>query len=188
MSTRTVPQGKAATFEEVAELDADSQPGELDAGRWVPVTKNTFRHGQILLTVSAILRDFIRANPDWRASAGDPGAKLAHAPDVLRGPDIAILRKDRVPTGKGVEGWIEGAPEVAIEIVGDSQSVAELIRKSLEYLRAGARAVWILDPGPRSVIVITAAREPRVIGPEDTLEGDEALPGFACRVADFFEE
>ena len=67
-----------------------------------------------------------------------------------------IVRQERVPTGTGADGWLEGAPDVAVEIVGDGQSVAQLIKKALEYLRAGARAVWVLDPDARSVVVVAA--------------------------------
>jgi hypothetical protein len=38
-------QQERMTFHDAARLDPDEHSGELDEGRWVPVTKNTWRHG-----------------------------------------------------------------------------------------------------------------------------------------------
>lgn len=185
-------EGKArrerlTTFEEAARLDPDEVEGELDAGRLVPVVKNTWRHGGILANVTVALKEYASRNPGWYVASGDPGTKLAHDPDVLRGPDVGIVRRERLPTGSGAAGWLEGAPDVAVEIVGDGQSVAQLLKKALEYLRAGARAVWVLDPDARSVVVITAGNPFRVIEGDGVLDAEDALPGFSCKISIFFE-
>lgn len=187
MDKRTAHRTQASTFEEVARLDPDSQPGELDAGEWVPVTKNTWRHAQIAANVCAVLRDYARRNAGWSVAVGDPGTKLGRSPDILRGPDVAIVRRERVPMGKGADGWLEGAPDVAVEIVGDAQSVSDLAKKALEYLRAGAKAVWVLDPEPQRVLVFTQQNQIRVVERDATLGGEDALPGFTCTVSEFFE-
>lgn len=175
------------TFEAAARLNPDESPGELDAGRWVPVTKNTWRHGEIAGNVYLLLRIYAREHPGWSVAVGDPGTKLGHAPDVLRGPDVAIVRADRRPTGRGTEGWLEGAPEVAVEVIGDSQSASELTAKALEYLAAGAKMVWVLDPEPGRVMVYTPPNQIRVLRSEDVLDGADVLPGFSCRVSEMFE-
>lgn len=175
------------TFQEAARLSPRDQTGELDAGRWVPGTKNPWRHGQIVGNAYALLREFARRTPGWSVSVGDPGTKLRHHPDVLRGPDVAIVRVEREPKGKGVDGWLEGAPDVAVEVVGEAQSVSELGKKALEYLAAGAGMVWVLDPAPRQLMLFTPPNQVRVLQPDETLDGGTTLPGFACRVAEFFE-
>lgn len=175
------------TFEEAAGLDPDAAGGELDAGSWVPVTRNTLRHGEILINVAALLKAYTRSNRGLRVSGGDPGTKLGRDPDVLRGPDIAVVRAERWPEGTGAAGWLEGAPDLAVEVAGDAQPASELARKALEYLAAGGRMVWVVDPGPRRVIVYWPPNQIRVIGPDDEIDGGNVLPGFRCRVAEFFE-
>src|SRR5207244_6199962 len=101
------------TFEQAAYLDPEEHPGEIDEGRWVPVTRNTLRHGQILINAGVLLKLYARTHPGWIVSGGDPGTKLRHDPDVLRGPDVAMVRAERAPQGKGADGWLEGAPELA---------------------------------------------------------------------------
>src|SRR6185369_892986 len=131
-------QGRPMTFSEAASLDADAEAGELEQGRWVPVTRGTWRHGTVVVNIAVLLKQYAKVNGGWSVSAADPGTKLSHDPDVLRGPDVAIVRAERVPTGTGADGWLEGAPEVAVEVIGDAQSHSDLAPKALEYLAAGA--------------------------------------------------
>ncbi len=82
--------------------------------------------------------------------------------------DAAALDPDESGgTGRGEHGWLEGAPGVAIEVVGDTQSIATTMTKGLEYLGAGSRRVWLVDSEAR--------------------RGEDVLPGFRCRVAELFE-
>ncbi|MGK4003408.1 hypothetical protein WMF31_12335 [Sorangium sp. So ce1036] len=92
------------TFEAAARLDPDEAPGELDAGRWVPVTRRTWRHGKIAGNAYLLLRLYARAHPGWSVAVGDPGTKLGHDPDTLRGPEWPSCapsenRRAAAPTG-----------------------------------------------------------------------------------------
>jgi hypothetical protein len=120
------------TFSEAARLDPDEQPGELDDGRWIPVPKSSWRHGQVVGNACALLGQYAKQHPGWSISAGNPGTKLAKNPDRLRGPDVGMVRVEREPKGKGVDGWLEGAPDVVVEVIGDAQSFSEFAKKALE--------------------------------------------------------
>jgi Uma2 family endonuclease len=174
-------------FEDVARLDPDCAAGELEAGRWVPVTRNTWRHGQIVVNVAVILRQYAREHGGFSVAAGDPGAKLSRDPDTLRGPDVGVVRVEREPRGTGAEGWLEGAPDLAVEVIGDRQSLSELANKALEYLEAGAGMVWLLDPQPERVMLFEPPNQLRILTRDEELGGGDVLPGFSCRVADLFE-
>lgn len=177
---------KLLTFEDVAGFDPDEHAGELVDGRWVPVTRNTWRHGELVHRVSMLLGDYQRLHSGWSISVGDPGTKLAANPDKLRGPDLGIVRVDRVPTGRGAEGWLQGAPDVAVEVMGDDQTPAQLAKKALEYLAAGAKQVWLVDGTAESVMVYSPPNHIAVLTTDEMLDGGEALPGFACKVAAIF--
>ena len=174
-------------FADVAKLDPDEHPGELDAGRWVPMTRNTWRHGRILINTGTLLRLYTRENPGFSVAGGDPGTKLQQNPDTLRGPDVAVVKKSREPSGKGEAGWLEGAPDLAVEIAGDAQSVSDLNEKALEYLAAGARMVWVIDPDPMRVLIFLPPDHVSILSKADVLEGGDVLPGFSCRVSELFE-
>lgn len=174
------------TFEEAAKLDPDLQPGEIVDGEWVPVTRSTWRHGEIASLINFLLQSYARANPGWSVSVADPGVRLSRNPDRLRGPDVGMVRTARVPTGKGVDGWLDGAPDVVVEVLGDTQSYSEMTKKVVEYIAAGARMVWIVDVDPQRVVLFTPPLQVRILGLDDVLDGGDVLPGFRCKVAEIF--
>jgi Uma2 family endonuclease len=153
----------------------------------VPTTRNTYRHGEILIAVGFVLKSYARTHPAWRVAGGDPGSKLARNPDVLRGPDVALVKAERWPSGKGAEGWLQGAPDLAVEIMGDDQTFSDLTRKALEYLSSGSRIVWVIDPHPRRVVVFTPPDHVRVLAVHDELDGGDLLDDFTCKVVELFE-
>jgi Uma2 family endonuclease len=173
------------TFEEAVKLDRDTWRGDIVDGVWVAVPKSTWRHGAILGNIVFLLKLHARSHPGLSVAVADPGVKLSRDPDVLRGPDAAVIRAERVPTGKGVAGKARRRPDLTVAVVGDGQTVTGMLKKAAEYLRAGAKAVWVVDPDPAQVAVITAEGL-TVLGSDDTIEGGDALPGFACTVSEFF--
>ena len=177
---------RAMTFAEAATLDPDRQAGELDGGRWVPVTKNTWLHGVVVSNVVMLLKLYARQSPKWRVAAGDPGTKLGHQPDILRGPDVGMVDVSRLPTGKGEAGWLEGSPELVVEVKGDSQSFSELTKKVFEYLGAGAQQVWVVDPHAETVVVFHAPDRVQLLGRIERLEGGAAFPGLSIPIAELF--
>ena len=82
---------------------------------------------------------------------------------------------------------IEGAPDLAIEVVSPNDSAKALNRKVNQYLRSGARAVWVFYPDTRQVDV-HAAHGVRKLREGDVLEDRDLLPGFSAAVRRFFEE
>lgn len=181
-----VVPGQQISFDEAVELDADTHPGELVGGRWQPVTRNTWRHGTIASNVVFLLMAWVKAaGGGWSVATGDPGTKLKN--DTLRGPDVGVVRAERAPAGTGTDGWLEGAPDLAVEVAGDSQGIAELTLKVVDYLKAGAQLVWVVDPRARKVLVHTPTGPVRVLSEADTLDAEPVLPGFSCQVAELFE-
>ena len=83
------------------------------------------------------------------------------------------------------EGFWDGAPTLAVEVVSPEKRAADLYAKAHEYVAAGTRAVWVLWPRHRSVTVY-AAGATRELGPNDELNGGDVLPGFRIRVGDLF--
>jgi Uma2 family endonuclease len=182
----TAHKAARATFEDVARLDPDRESGELDRGEWIAATRKTWRHGQIVAKITFLLQLWARDRSEWVVSAGDPGTKLARDPDVLRGADVGVARAERMPTGRGADGWLEGAPELAVEVFGDAQPAAALLEKASQYLAAGARMVWLVDPEAERVVVMTPPDHARVVGAGSELDGGDALPGLRISVAEIF--
>ena len=95
---------------------------------------------------------------------------------MILAPDLAILRGNAAPS------WDvpQEVPLLAVEVVSDSQTLAELALKAQQYRTAGVDEVWVVDHKTRSVQVWTAQGT-------TTLADTQALtspllPGFSVDV------
>jgi Uma2 family endonuclease len=53
------------------------------------------------------------------------------------------------------------SPDLAVEVVSETNTKVELAQKTREYFESGARLVWIVYPRPRTVAVFSQpSREP----------------------------
>src|SRR5262249_49558697 len=75
----------------------------------------------------------------------DCGFILSRSPDTLRVPDVAFVRRERV-AAQDEDQCYEGAPDLAIEILSPSDPPREMHAQVADYLAAGARMVWLVDP------------------------------------------
>jgi Uma2 family endonuclease len=98
-------------------------------------------------------------------------------------PDCCLIAINRLSPEK--HKYIQGAPELAIEVVSPSESAAYLRIKTNGYLSKGSRSVWIVFPEVRSVMVYTGDSVREFKGDEQIT--DPLLPGFSTPVAAFFE-
>ena len=115
--------------------------------------------------------------------AAGTGFLLSRDPDAVRAPDLAFIRADRSDLS---DGYYPGAPDLAVEVLEPVDRPDYVREKVAEWLEAGTRAVWVVDPHARRVTIHEPRGEPRVFGDSDTLPGGDVLPGFALAVAEVF--
>ena len=103
-------------------------------------------------------------------------------------PDISFIRKGRLPNGQFEMTPIgEIIPDLAVEVISEGNTKAEIDRKIGEYFHAGVEAVWIVDPFRRVVVVHTSAEDFVTLKETDTLEGSPIFPGLDLPLARIFE-
>lgn len=107
-------------------------------------------------------------------------------PRLLRKPDASVILRGRFPNEEVPKGDISIAPDLAIEVVSPNDSYEEIELKVIEYLGAGARLVWVVSPSAKAVSVRRPNKSCTILDVNDTLSGEDVLPGFACSVADLF--
>ena len=73
-----------------------------------------------------------------------------------------------------------------VEIVSPDDPMDELDARVQDFLDSGAKAVWVVSPATRKVYVHRPGAQGRILGPDDEIDGGDALPGFRARVAEFF--
>ncbi|MDQ6700662.1 MAG: Uma2 family endonuclease [Acidobacteriota bacterium] len=103
----------------------------------------------------------------------------------FRIPDISYVSKERFPLDLSGRA-IQGAPDIAIEVVS-SESAADLQKKVRQYLKDGARAVWVAYPDERTIHTFEPDGTSRLLEGDQYLEAPGILPGFREQVSKFFE-
>lgn len=68
--------------------------------------------------------------------------------------DVAMISEERYRRDRGA-GYIQGAPELVIEVLSPSNTMVEMLDKRDICLQNGAREFWLADPARRSVEVST---------------------------------
>jgi len=99
-------------------------------------------------------------------------------------PDVAFVSKARMDAHPEDDGPISFAPNLAIEVVSDSEPAEDAELKVREYLAAGVEEVWQMYPKGRFVRVRTSDGY-RDLYPSDAIS-TPVLPGFNTPVGDLF--
>lgn len=152
---------------------------ELSRGKLVREPRPGVRHQYIAFELAKTLDAFVRARGLGSIQL-EVGFMLSTEPTV-RAPDIAFIASERLPAEMPRSFWTF-APDLAIEIALPSNTTSALEKKVLEYLDAGTRMVWVIDPDAR-IARIYQGNEARILREDDLLDGGEVLPGFRIQVA-----
>ena len=122
-------------------------------------------------------------------TVGEQGMVRLFAGQV-RMPDVSFVSWGRCPNRRRPAGRVwEVAPDLAVEVLSESNTPAEMLRKRQDYFRAGVAAAWEIDPAARTVAVFTTAdTADRTLAAGAVLDGAPALPGFSLALAELFGE
>ncbi len=158
---------------------------ELLRGELVRMIPAGGEHGRVVARLTVAIGTHVSAHGLGIAYGAETGFVLARRPDTVRAPDVAFVAAGRAPTvHRG--GFLEGAPDLAVEVLSPDDRPRYIREKVAEWLGAGASAVWVVDPRSRTVKVHGARQEPTLLRETDRLLGGEILPGFAMTVSDVF--
>lgn len=105
-------------------------------------------------------------------------------PKHVRKPDVSVILCDPhefVPPK--VNSAI--APSLVVEVVSPNERVYELDEKVAEFLSAGTRLIWIVNPELRTVLIRRAEGSPQLLFDPSELSGEDVLPDFKVALADF---
>jgi Uma2 family endonuclease len=173
------------TAEQFARLDDDGNYRlELERGRVIREPRAGEMHGSLIVRLGRFLDEFVEQHGLGRVVA-DVGVITERAPDTVRGPDIAFTSRARM-NAQPQPGFLESAPDLCIEILSPSNRASRMQQKVTEYLDAGARLVWVIDPARKTATEYRSRNEIRMLGLADRLEGHDVLPGFALPLSRLF--
>jgi Uma2 family endonuclease len=166
---------KSWTDDELLALSGEGKY-ELVDGELVPVSPAGARHGRIVADLLIRVGVFVRETKLGQVFDGQTGFRLR---DNLRSPDISFVAGTRL-TGGVPEGFFHVAPDLAVEVLSPADRAGDVAHKVGEYLGAGVRLLWVVDPEKGAAVVYKPGQAPRTIRLDDALEGEDVLPGFSC--------
>lgn len=139
------------TFADLERIPDDPQfRYELHHGELIKVPPPKHRHYQI----QQRLRDLLKAAAEGKGEVGTEMGFRARPEHEYRVADVAFLsqeRWDRISP----DGYLEGAPEIVVEVLSPSNSAAEMLDKEQLCLENGSVEFWVVDPRGRQVKVST---------------------------------
>ncbi len=184
----TIAPTKLITADELWEMPDDGFRYELVKGELRQMTPAGSEHGAMIMNLGAPLKVHVKTHNLGVVFGAETGFQLTNSPDSVRAPDIAFVRRERIPATGIPRGYWKGAPDLAVEVVSPNDKLYEIDEKVDDHLAAGAQVVWVVYPKRRSVTIYRAEqREPQVLTMSDTLDGGEVVTGFKCRVSEVFE-
>jgi len=183
----SMPNSKRlVTAEDLERMPEDDFRYELVEGRILRMSPVGGVHGGLTAGFIALLVTHVKA-ARIGAVATELGFILARNPDTVRAPDIAFINRERIPAGGLPKGFWKGAPDLAVEVLSPDDRPSDVRTKVDEYLAYGTGLVLVVDPDEQTVCAHRRGAPPLTLGVNDTLDLDDAVPGFRCRVREIFE-
>lgn len=150
-------RGRAMSLLDFAE--AEGAPGylyELARGVIEVVEIPGYRHGQILhnLDLQVFGWETAHAGVVHYHASGDRCALRLPGMKSERHPDMALYLS---PSPDPVSPWELWIPEIVVEVVSEGGEHRDYEEKRQEYLLAGVREYWIIDPMKREILVLQRA-------------------------------
>jgi Uma2 family endonuclease len=110
-------------------------------------------------------------------------------PNLVRIPDVAFTSWDRMPGRTRPRAAAPLlAPDIAIEVLSQSNSPTEMAIKRGEYFSAGVCVVWEIDPRARTVTVFHSPTQGTTLAGAQVLHATPIIPGFSLPLTDLFDE
>src|SRR5882672_10084828 len=136
------PQGEW-TYADWCKLPVDGYRYEVITGVLYVSPPPSIRHQRISIALVGHLLDFLKLQPLGEMLTAPVGVRLPNQPMPLQ-PDIIFVRTERL--GIVGEAYVEGAPDLLVEILSPSNWLYDRREKMQAYQKAGVVEYWIVDP------------------------------------------
>lgn len=174
------------TADELLQMPDDGYRYELVKGELRKMVPAGHAHGRIAMNISTPLDQHVRANDLGTVYAAETGFVLVRNPDTVRAADVAFVRQERVEAVEEEQGYWPGAPDLAVEVVSPNDTYTDVEEKVFDWLDAGTRMVLVVNPRKHTVTVYRSRDKITVFTEDETLSGDDVVPGWTLSVREVF--
>jgi Uma2 family endonuclease len=176
MTAAVADPPKLLTAEQFAAMPELGRFTELVKGEVIHVPPPGFQHGYVCLNIGGTLREHVRARELGRVLSNDSGVVTERDPDTVRGADVAYFSYERLPKAVVPQVYPEVPPEVVFEVLSPDDRWVEISAKITEYLVAGVKLVFVVDPARRTAMLCREDVSPEVFGLDDEIPFPGVFP------------
>jgi Uma2 family endonuclease len=172
----------------LSEFPPDDMLYEVVDGQIVE-KKMSARETEIASILIELIGHFLRTNRLGKV-VGEMLFRINLEKDLRRRPDVAFVSNARWPFNRRipkVTPW-DMVPDLAIEVISESNSAYEVQGKIHDYFAAGVARVWVIYPDQAEVYDYGSPTQIEVVKIGQELDGGELIPGFRLAVAVLFED
>jgi Uma2 family endonuclease len=165
------------------------EPGcrqELIRGEVVTMSLAGGEHGEVASEILRLVANHVKSQRLGKTYAAETGFIVERGPDTVRGADVAFVRNERPALITNRRKHIPFGPDLAVEVLSPNDLADEVEEKVQMWLAAGSLLVWVVNPQNRTVVVYRPGAEPVTLREDQEIDGGDVIPGFRCRVVDFF--
>jgi len=173
------------TADQLERLRLPDKHVELVKGVLIVKEPAGYRHGAVAARLAKVLMDYADAQDLGQVVAAETGFTLATDPDTVRAPDAAFVRRERLPDPPPA-GFARLAPDLVVEVLSPDDRPGEVLAKVADWLSAGTRLVWVVDPAGRRARVYRADGSDASVDTDGALDGEDVVPGFTCKLSVIF--
>ena len=170
---------KTYTFEDFCLLIKDGEKGDLIDGVIYMSPSESTDENALLLFLMLLIGDFAEERELGLVFVSRVAFRLGkyQGPE----PDIAFVRTDRLHLVE--RGYVDGAPDLAVEIVSPDSIERDYVLKREQYRQAGVPEYWIVDEMSQGVVLLkrSASGAYREVKPRNGVLHSQVLPGFWLR-------
>lgn len=177
---------KLVTAEEFANFPnpPDGSKDELLRGEVITMPPPKGRHGYVQAMIAYLLLNAVRPGKlGWVLT--ESGVVIERDPDSVFGPDVSFYSAARHPNRP--EGYFEIPPDLVVEVLSPDDRRKKVHEKIKDYVKNGVKLVWLVDPEVKTVTVYAGSLRGTELDESEMITGGDVLPGFTCKVAEFFE-
>ena len=172
---------RVATEEDLLAMPQDGHKYELVDGE-IRMSPTGNRHGVVIAQLAALLVQFVKPRRLGYVIAGDAGFRLPSK--NVRCPDVSFVATGRFPDEKVPDDFGDLAPDLAVEVLSPHDRPRHVLDKVGEYLEAGVRLIWVIDPRAARAVVYRSLSDVRELAADGEFDGGDVVPGFRCTLRD----
>jgi Uma2 family endonuclease len=174
----TPPKARLSAEDYIASPQS-AHKSDLIEGVFVMASPASFEHAQLQGFLFSTFDIFVSTR-NLGVVLGENAAYRLNEDNVYQ-PDVSFLRSERMHLAGEVR--VDGAPDLAVEVLSPSSRRYDTVEKRINYARFGVREYWLVDPIDRNATVLEQVQGEWIpLRAEEGVVRSKVLDGFWLRI------